>query len=218
MHRTLPALALVLSACGGPAPPTPAPSPAPSPAIPSTPIAANASDPAENVETSLPEAPFAQDGGQAAADVVQRYLALLADRRYPEAYRLWRDGGARSGMSEAEFAASFARYSTLRGEVGEQLAELALQLEELGLQVAGAVALQEGRRGERHDEERDEECEQPGLDGEVSFLPVEGDQRKGCNPLRTHTRHPHPWIWSNVPRKPSAQHLLITRADLEALG
>ncbi len=70
---------------------------------------------AENVQTPAidPKSP------EAAVIVLKRYFDALAGRRYGEAYRLWSDGGSASGMSEAEFAASFAKYGSYRGEAGK---------------------------------------------------------------------------------------------------
>jgi hypothetical protein len=50
--------------------------------------------------------------------VVRRYVAALAARRYGEARALWDGGGQASGMTEAAFAASFARYATWHATVG----------------------------------------------------------------------------------------------------
>lgn len=61
----------------------------------------------------------AEPGAAEAAAVVRRYLALIADRDFATARSLWDRGGAASGMSEADFAASFARYRSFKGEVGE---------------------------------------------------------------------------------------------------
>ncbi len=82
------------------APATPA-EPAPVPTVMPTPTAA---------------APFALDSAKAAADVVQRYHALIAAKRYDDAYRLWEPGAA--GMSVAAFAASFAKYAGYHADVG----------------------------------------------------------------------------------------------------
>ncbi|USU09848.1 hypothetical protein NF700_06165 [Sphingomonadaceae bacterium OTU29MARTA1] len=52
------------------------------------------------------------------AGVVRRYTNALAARRYDEAWALWDDGGAASGMTREAFAASFERYATYRATVG----------------------------------------------------------------------------------------------------
>lgn len=51
-------------------------------------------------------------------DVVRRYLQAISARRYADAWQLWESGGAASGMSEAAFAASFARYASFEANVG----------------------------------------------------------------------------------------------------
>jgi hypothetical protein len=68
--------------------------------------------------TPIPEAPFTETSAQGAANVVQTYHGLLEAGRYGEAWRLWSDGGRASGMSEAEFAASFGRYREYHARVG----------------------------------------------------------------------------------------------------
>ncbi len=75
-----------------------APAAAPSPAASTTPVAG-----ADNVSP---------------AGVVRRYTDALAARRYDEAWALWDDGGAASGMTREAFAASFERYATYRATVG----------------------------------------------------------------------------------------------------
>jgi len=64
--------------------------------------------------TPLSEAPFTPDSAQGAADVVQRYYALIEAGRYGEAYRLREPGGP----SAAEFAGSFARYAEYHAQIG----------------------------------------------------------------------------------------------------
>lgn len=68
--------------------------------------------------TPLAEGPFPEDGRQAAADVVQRYYGYLSSGQYLQAWLLWADGGNRSGMSAADFSASFAKYSEYHANVG----------------------------------------------------------------------------------------------------
>lgn len=73
--------------------------------------------------TMVPVGETAEDDGaaagtpEAAAQLVERYYALIARGDYARAYRLWEDEGRASGMSEAAFADSFARYSEYRAEV-----------------------------------------------------------------------------------------------------
>lgn len=66
----------------------------------------------------LPEAPFTPESPQAAADLVQRYAALLEARKFDEAYASWGNGGNASGMSAADFARSFDKYSEVHAQVG----------------------------------------------------------------------------------------------------
>lgn len=64
------------------------------------------------------EAPYSPASAQGAANVVQAYYALLEARQYDQAYALWADGGKASGMSQAEFAASFDKYEDYHANVG----------------------------------------------------------------------------------------------------
>lgn len=65
----------------------------------------------------LEEKPAASDSPQAAATVTETYFALLADRKYEEAYRLWGDEGRASGMTLEEFRRRFAPYASFQGQV-----------------------------------------------------------------------------------------------------
>ena len=67
--------------------------------------------------TPLSEAPFTPDSAQGAADVVQRYYALIGEGKYREAFAL-RDGGATPPLAAAAFASGFARYSEYHANVG----------------------------------------------------------------------------------------------------
>lgn len=62
--------------------------------------------------TSLPEGPFAPDSGQAGADVVQTYVALIEQGRVREALKLWGDN------PNAPAPGSFDRYREFHGNVG----------------------------------------------------------------------------------------------------
>lgn len=99
MRMMLLAVSAMLAGCGpSGAPPKPAPAPA----------------------ASLPEPAAAIDpkSAAAAAQIVQRYGALLEARRFAEARRLWGEDGAASGLSEAQFVAAYAKYATIHAEVG----------------------------------------------------------------------------------------------------
>lgn len=69
-------------------------------------------------KTPISEAPFTADSLQGAANVVQTYYALIGERKYAEAWKLWGDGGKASGQSADAFAASFARYSEYHANIG----------------------------------------------------------------------------------------------------
>ncbi len=64
------------------------------------------------------KAAAAPNGAEAAADVVRRYFTLIAARKYPAAYRRWGAGGTASGMTQRQFAGSFAKYATYNAKVG----------------------------------------------------------------------------------------------------
>jgi len=64
--------------------------------------------------TPISEAAFTPDSAQGAANVVQTYFALLEERRYAEARRLWGDGG---GAAE-DFADAFLGYADYHAEIG----------------------------------------------------------------------------------------------------
>ncbi len=68
--------------------------------------------------TPIPEGPIDERGAQGAAQVVQSFFALIEQRRYNEAWRLWADGGRASGLSAEEFAASFDPYAEYHAEIG----------------------------------------------------------------------------------------------------
>jgi hypothetical protein len=78
--------------------------PAPAPASPplSTPSDPNA-------------IPASEKTPAAAKQVLDDYFAALATRQYRKAYRMWSGNGAATGMTEAEFAASFAKYKIYDG-------------------------------------------------------------------------------------------------------
>lgn len=55
---------------------------------------------------------------EAAFAVLRGYFSAIADRRYTDAYRSWSDSGRATGMSEAQFAAGFAKFGEYRGTAG----------------------------------------------------------------------------------------------------
>ncbi len=64
------------------------------------------------------EGPIDPKSAQGAGQVLQSYAALLEQGRFAEARRLWSDGGEASGLTEREFADSYAKYAEIHGEVG----------------------------------------------------------------------------------------------------
>jgi hypothetical protein len=68
--------------------------------------------------TPVPEAPFAENSAQGAAQVVQSYFALLEAGRFAEARRFWSDGAAAGGRSETAFAASYRAWPEVHAQVG----------------------------------------------------------------------------------------------------
>lgn len=68
--------------------------------------------------TPVSEKPFAASSAQGAADVVQTYYALLAERRFASAWGLWWDGGRASGMSRDAFVERQSAYLEYRAQVG----------------------------------------------------------------------------------------------------
>ena len=55
---------------------------------------------------------------QGAGQVLQRFGALLEQRRFGEVYRLWSDGGRASGLTEPQFVAAYDKYAEIHSEVG----------------------------------------------------------------------------------------------------
>lgn len=68
--------------------------------------------------TPVAEGPFTPESAQGAADVVQTYYALIGERKYNEAWRLWRDRGRGSGHTEGDFVTSFGKYASYNAQVG----------------------------------------------------------------------------------------------------
>jgi len=68
--------------------------------------------------TPVSEAPFSETSAQGAANVLQSYFALIEQRRFGEAWRLWSDEGRASGASEAAFGARFAGYREYHANIG----------------------------------------------------------------------------------------------------
>lgn len=124
------ALALLLAGCGGgettgndaaanaaaPTEPVPAAG-APTPVTPATTLPAGDGIPGVSAPPPAPS-PTGEPGAAEAAQVVRDYFAAIGDKRYGEAWRLWQGGGQASGMSQAAFAQSFAKYAEYRATIG----------------------------------------------------------------------------------------------------
>ena len=115
------ALAIACAACEGRRPEDEAPS-APS-AQPNTPepLPSNreASARAElGDRTAASENAIDPKSAQGAGQVLQLFGGLLEQRRFAQAYRLWSDDGRASGLSQAEFIASYDKYAEIHSEVG----------------------------------------------------------------------------------------------------
>lgn len=63
-------------------------------------------------------APVVDETAQGAANVVQRYYALIGEKKYGEAWALWENVGQASGMTAKAFAASFDKYGQYDAQVG----------------------------------------------------------------------------------------------------
>jgi hypothetical protein len=120
-------LALLLAGCGKPVPATPEPAPAPAAAAkPQQPVAYPPVQPREpgtpggfaDDRTPLSEAPFAPTSAQGAADVMQHYYALIGQKRYAEALKLWGPASQIAPASETEFGDKL-EYHGLVGSPGE---------------------------------------------------------------------------------------------------
>lgn len=70
-----------------------------------------------------PRGPIDSKSPEAAGQVVQRYGGLLEQRKFGEAWRLWGGDGSASGMSEAQFAAAYAKYVSIHSQVGKPFDE-----------------------------------------------------------------------------------------------
>ena len=129
------ALALLLAGCGGgddtvvnqtaeadlvAAPPAGAPTPVtPATSIPpGEGIPGVSAPPPSSVPAPAPTGIVAEPGADAAVQVLRDYFAAIDERRYGDAWRLWGDGGQASGMSQAAFAQSFAKYAEYRAAMG----------------------------------------------------------------------------------------------------
>ncbi|MDP9422177.1 MAG: hypothetical protein M3Q19_04980 [Pseudomonadota bacterium] len=69
-------------------------------------------------EEVVAEGPIDLRSGQAAGQVLQSYAALLEQRRFAEARKLWTDGGSGSGLSRQGFAEAYSKYAEIHAEIG----------------------------------------------------------------------------------------------------
>jgi hypothetical protein len=70
-------------------------------------------------KTPLAERPIDPKSAEGAGQVLQLFGGLLEQRKFGEAYRLWSDDGRASGLSAAQFAASYDKYAEIHSEVGK---------------------------------------------------------------------------------------------------
>lgn len=75
-------------------------------------------DNAVNAADTMTVTPAIDETAQGAADVVQRYYALIGEKKYAEAWALWEGVGKASGMTAQAFAASFDKYAAYNAQVG----------------------------------------------------------------------------------------------------
>lgn len=66
-----------------------------------------------------PKAAIDPKSGEAAGQVMQHYGALLEQRRFAEAHKLWGEGGRASNLTERQFAGQFSKYSEIHAQVGK---------------------------------------------------------------------------------------------------
>lgn len=90
----------------------------PPPAAPAASAAPGTPDGLPDDRKPVAETPFSDKSAQGAADVVQRYFALVEAGKYADARRLWDRGGDASGKTEEDFAADFRNYRGHHAEVG----------------------------------------------------------------------------------------------------
>ena len=68
--------------------------------------------------TPISEGAIDPKSAQGAGQVLQRFGALLEERKFGEARQLWSDGGRASGLTAAEFAAAYNKFTEIHSEVG----------------------------------------------------------------------------------------------------
>jgi outer membrane murein-binding lipoprotein Lpp len=103
-----------------PAATTPAPAPAATPVkeVPLEPAEPGQPGGLPDDKTPIAETPAQPGSAQEAATVVETYYGLLGQRKFRQAWALWRDKGAGSGQSADAFAAEFGAYKEYHANVG----------------------------------------------------------------------------------------------------
>lgn len=81
--------------------------------------AGNASAPAVAPEPSPTTEPATSPNALAAKAVVERYFALIADRNYADAYRLWGNRGGDTRGTLKDFTDGITAYSVYQAKVGD---------------------------------------------------------------------------------------------------
>ena len=95
------------------------PGPVPTdPSLPANPAPPGAAKGLDDDGTPVSEAPFSDRSGQAAANVVQTYFALIEARKFADAWKLWSDEGRSSGMDSRSFVEAFGKYRDYHAEIG----------------------------------------------------------------------------------------------------
>lgn len=75
--------------------------------------------PDDRTPLAEPNGPIDPKSAEAAGQVVQHYGALLEQRKFADARKLWGGGGEASGLSPAQFAAAYDKYAQIHSEVGK---------------------------------------------------------------------------------------------------
>jgi hypothetical protein len=75
--------------------------------------------PDDRTPLSEPNGPIDAKSAEAAGQVVQRYGALLEERKFADARKLWGGGGEASGLSATQFAAAYEKYGDIHSEVSK---------------------------------------------------------------------------------------------------
>ena len=101
--------------------------------------------PAAPEVSALPVAPTpkAEMSVAAAAKLLDDYFAAIATKQYGRAYRMWSGNGDATGMSEAEFAESFAKFEVYDGHAGkpgDSEGAMGSMYVEIPVQVTGVLA------------------------------------------------------------------------------